>query len=143
MREYVGQMMRADRGNVAGGLYFYGDRLVWNPRHYQFNGMRFELPYGEIEAYDIVPTKKKHVNIHMKNGDTYFVDIYHLDLFMMMLDQAMRESKNPRALAAAKKADDDNGEDDLEALARLAALHQSGALSDEEFEKMKAKIINS
>ena len=157
MKEYVGQIIRADRGNVGGAIYFYPDHLKFTPRHYRYGSLGFEIPYASIVSYDVVPTHKKRVNIHTAN-ETVFFELYHIDLCLMLLDQAIKEAQgadapalakpkaapaapaaSPAAPAAAKPAEK---EDDLDALARLAALYSAGALTEEEFAAMKAKIIN-
>ena len=141
MREYVGQILKCDRGNVAGILYFYGENLVWKPRHYRYNAMSFEIPYGDIIKYEVMESKKKHVTIMTKSGD-YGIDIYHIDLFMMNLDLAMREFSGEGGAPKAPAIKAPEEEDDLDALTRLAELHRSGALTDAEFAAMKAKIIH-
>lgn len=145
MREYVGQFIKADRGNVAGILYFYSESLVWKPRAYRYNAMSFDIPYRDIKNYEVMESKKKHVTIDTES-ETYAIDIYHIDLFMMNLDMALRDVRNAsgkkEAPALPSSSARMEGEDDLSALARLAALHDSGALTDEEFTAMKAKIIS-
>ena len=143
MREYVGQRIRADRGNVGGMLYFYADRLVWTPRHYRYNSLGFEVQYSDIVTYEVMQTHKKRLDIVTKD-DTYFVELYHIDLAMMWIDAAVKDAKgeSPKVVEAQAVEPTEKKEDDLDALARLAALHKSGALTDDEFKAMKAKIIN-
>lgn len=152
MKEYVGKKMIADRDNEGGGVYFKEDSLEWRPRKYQYQGKAFTVSYADIVSYDVVATHKKRINLHTES-EVYYVDMYRVDTFLFWLDKALAEAKKPaeapaipapapEALPPAEEVTPEPKADPIEALTKLAALHEAGALTDDEFAAMKAKIIH-
>jgi hypothetical protein len=89
-------------------------------------------------------THKKKVAIKTQKGNTWNLYLYKYESFLEILykqmDLAKGKADAPKkeeVVAEAEEAKESN----LDKLERLAKLHESGALSDEEFQLAKDKIL--
>ena len=128
------EKMICDTNLGDGGVFFYEDHLTWENRS---NGNNFSISYADIEDVTIIHTFKKQVVLTLKDGKKQTFFLYKADTFVSILNRLMNgEEKSDVIEAEVSKP-----EDDLSKLERLAKLHESGALNDEEFAKAKAKIL--
>ena len=92
----------------------------------------------DIEDVKIVYSRKRIVTIYIKNGSRRRLYLYKADTLKKLIHDAVErvngEAQNPEVVDAPE-------EDDLSKLERLAKLHESGALNDEEFAQAKKKIL--
>ena len=142
MNEYVGKKMIADHQNIGGGVYFYEDYLEWLPRNYRFKDESFKVYYKDITSVQVLETFKKRIIMLTDKGD-FFIDLYRVDTFLYLLDMARKGAGNPSSdpvieVPAEPINPEPKGLDELE---RLAKLHESGALTDEEYAAAKQKIL--
>ena len=123
-----------------GGLYFYNEYFEWVNRS---NHNSFKIYYKDIQDVKILYGRKKTVIVSLNDGSSKRLYLYKADTLRMVIYQAIERLNG--------KVDNNNqetplieepiNEDDISKLERLAKLHESGALSDEEFIKAKKKII--
>ena len=121
----------SDRGD--GGIYFYNEYLEWRNRD---TGRGFRIQYKDIKDVKVVYTRKKTVTLITNSGYKENLYLYKYDEFIHILNGAMERVKGNQEAPALE-----NKGDDLDRLERLAKLHESGALTDEEFTKAKQKIL--
>ena len=127
--------MICDSDNGDGGVFFYKEYLEWNLRN---SNDGFKIYYKDIEDVKIVYSRKRIVTIYLKNGSHRRLYLYKADTLKKLIHDAVErvngEAQNPEVVDAPE-------EDDLSKLERLAKLHESGALNDEEFAQAKKKIL--
>ena len=129
------EKMICDSDNGDGGVQFYKEYMEWILRN-STDG--FKIYYKDIEDVKIVYSRKRVVTIYLKNGSHRRLYLYKADTLKKLIYEAVQrvngEASNPEVVAAPE-------EDDLSKLERLAKLHESGALNDEEFAQAKKKIL--
>ena len=129
------EKMICDSDNGDGGVQFYKEYMEWVLRN-STDG--FKIYYKDIEDVKIVYSRKRVVTIYLKNGSHRRLYLYKADTLKKLIYDAIQrvngEAPNPEVVDAPE-------EDDLTKLERLAKLHESGALNDEEFAQAKKKIL--
>ena len=128
------EKMICDTPSGDGGVFFYDDYLEWTNRS---SGATFKVIYKDISDVQVIRTFKKQVVISMKDGQKHTFMLYRADTFVSILYRLMGKAPESDVIDAEVSPK----EDDLDKLERLAKLHESGALSDEEFAKAKEKIL--
>lgn len=136
------EKMVCDSDYGDGGIYFYETYLEWTNRD---NGKGFKIEYKNIVDVDVVLTHKKKVVIKTQMGNTWNLYLYKyenlLDILYKQMDLAKGKADAPQANEEVVAEAEETKESDLDKLERLAKLHESGALSDEEFQLAKDKIL--
>ena len=128
--------MICDSNKGDGGLNFYDEYCEWVNRS---NGKSFKVYYRDINDVKIISGIKKTVIVLLNNGTKVYFYLYKAATLKELLYKAVQrvngvkeETKEP-----AKET-----EDPIEQLERLAKLHDSGALTDEEYIAAKQKVLN-
>ena len=127
-----------------GGLYFYEEFFEWVPRSAKLNHLKFRVRYDEIQNVDIIPSRKKQINVTTKSGQTYSLFTYNADHFQSVVASklnALEAGAQKEEIKQVEMKQEEQKEDVLSALERLAALHEKNALTDEEFKAAKAKLL--
>ena len=130
------EKMICDSDMGDGGVFFYNEYMEWVLRKTN-NG--FKIYYKDIEDVKIIYSRKKVVTIYMKNGSHRKLYLYKADTLKKLIQEAVERVNNggeDKVVATIEPQ-----EDDLTKLERLAKLHESGALNDEEFAQAKKKIL--
>ena len=135
MFEVPYEKMVCDSDNGDGGVYFYNEYMEWVLRN-SHDG--FKIYYKDIKDVKIIYSRKKVVTIYKNDGSHRNLYLYKADTLKKLIYDAIQrvngEAPNPEVVDAPE-------EDDLSKLERLAKLHESGALNDEEFAQAKKKIL--
>ena len=126
----------SDRGD--GGIYFYEEYFEWLERD---KGTGFRIWYKSIKDVKVVMTQKKKVIILTQQGQSVNLYLYKYEELLKILYERMNASKEAPIDAEVSKPEAKDDGDDLSKLERLAKLHESGALTDEEFAQAKKKIL--
>ncbi len=128
------EKMVCDSDYGDGGVYFYDEFFDWINRD---SGKGFRIYYKDIKDTQVIMSQKRKVIITLKDGKTKNLYLYKyenlLKLIYEAIDRVNGKKEEPLPL--------ESPEDDLSKLERLAKLHDSGALTDEEFVKAKQKIL--
>ena len=128
------EKMICDSDHGDGGVYFYEEYLEWLNRD---TGRGFRIQYKNIEDVEVRMTQKKTIVLKLVGGKTENLYLYKYEQFMQILNDLMDKAKGIK-----KENVEPIGEGDmLSKLERLAKLHESGALTDEEFALAKQKIL--
>ena len=132
------EKMVCDSDYGDGGVYFYDEYFEWINRD---TGKGFRIRYEDIKDITLIQSQKKKVTVITNSGAQRNLYLYKADSLIRLLQEAMDRVhgviKEPVAEVPAK----DSAEDDISKLERLAKLHESGALTDEEFKAAKQKIL--
>ena len=135
MFEVPYEKMVCDSDNGDGGVYFYNEYMEWVLRN-SHDG--FKIYYKDIKDVKIIYSRKKVVTIYKNDGSHRNLYLYKADTLKKLIYEAIQrvngEAPNPEVVDAPE-------EDDLSKLERLAKLHESGTLNDEEFAQAKKKIL--
>ena len=135
MFEVPYEKMVCDSDNGDGGVFFYNEYMEWVLRN-SHDG--FKIYYKDIKDVKIIYSRKKVVTVYMNNGSHRNLYLYKADTLKKLIhdavDRVNGEAQNPEVVDAPE-------EDNLDKLERLAKLHESGALNDEEFAQAKKKIL--
>ena len=142
MFEIPYEKMICDSDLGDGGISFYKDYAEWLNRD---NGKGFKIYYKDIKEVKIVSGIKKRVIVCTTGGNKNLY-LYKADTLRQLLYEAVNRVSGEAPKEEAKVVDAKvepvpQDEDMLSKLERLAKLHESGALSDEEFAKAKEKIL--
>ena len=129
--------MICDSSRGDGGLEFYDEYCQWINRD---NGDSFKVYYKEIEDVRIISGIKKTVIVVLKNGVNVRFYLYKAATLREMLYKAVQRVNGEGEEAKETKPAEEN-EDCIAKLERLAKLHDSGALTDEEYAEAKRKIL--
>ena len=131
----------SDRGD--GGIYFYEEYFEWIQRD---RGTGFRVWYKSIKDVKVVLSQKKKVIIITNQGQNINLYLYKYEELLEILYKRMEDVKNGLqpidaevSEPASSQPEVKKSEDDLAKLERLAKLHDSGALTDEEFTAAKKK----
>ena len=124
------EKMICDSDLGDGGICFYQNYFEWVNRD---NGKSFKINYLDITDVKIIEGIKKTVIISTNDGKTTRLYLYKAGTLKQLLSAAVERLNNTSA--------EEQAEDDISKLERLAKLHESGALTDEEFVKAKQKIL--
>ena len=122
-----------------GGVYFYEEYMEWVLRNSN-NG--FKIYYKDIKDVKIIYTRKKVVTVYMNNGSHRNLYLYKADTLKKLIHEAVdRANGVVNNQEVPQEQPKEENVDDLTKLERLAKLHESGALNDEEFAQAKKKIL--
>ena len=83
-------------------------------------------------------TGKKKVIVYLKDGSFKNLYLYKYDTLVKLIQDAI---DRVNGVTKEPVAEAEEAEEDLDKLERLARLHESGALTDEEFTAAKKKIL--
>ena len=119
-----------------GGVYFYEEYFEWLNRK---TGEGFRIHYKDVDDVKVLSGLKKTVIVTTKSGETRKLYLYRAETLRKMIYDAANKVGSTAPAIEEKPAE--VKEDTLAQLERLAKLHDSGALSDEEFAKAKQKIL--
>lgn len=136
MFEVPYEKMVCDSDNGDGGVFFYNEYMEWVLRN-SHDG--FKIYYKDIKDVKIIYSRKKVVTVYMNNGSHRNLYLYKADTLKKLIYDAVQRVNGPEVVDATPV--EEPKEDDLDKLERLAKLHESGALNDEEFAEAKKKII--
>ena len=125
------QKMICDSDKGDGGISFYEEYFEWLNR---YNGDSIKIYYQDIDDVKITSGIKKTVIVTLKNGEKIRFYLYKAATLRQLLYEAVQRVNG-------EVKDNEQAEDDISKLERLAKLHESGALSDEEFIEAKQKIL--
>ncbi len=134
------EKMVCDSDLGDGGLYFYNEYMEWVLRN---SNSGFKIYYKDIQDVKIIYTRKKVVTVYMNNGSHRNLYLYKADTLKQLIHEAVDRVNGVVDNQAPTEAVESKEEpiDDLGKLERLAKLHESGALNDEEFAQAKKKIL--
>ena len=124
------EKMICDSNKGDGNIQFYEEYCEWINR---YNGDGFKIYYRDIDDVKVTSGIKKTVIVILKDGQKINFYLYKAATLRKLLFDAVQR------VSGESKAED--SEDDVTKLERLAKLHESGALSDEEFLAAKEKIL--
>ena len=124
------EKMICDSNKGDGNIQFYEKYCEWINR---YNGDGFKIYYRDIDDVKVTSGIKKTVIVILKDGQKINFYLYKAATLRKLLFDAVQR------VSGESKVED--SEDDVTKLERLAKLHESGALSDEEFLAAKEKIL--
>ena len=133
------EKMVCDSDLGDGGLFFYNEYMEWVLRN---SNSGFKIYYKDIQDVKIIYTRKKVVTVYMNNGSYRNLYLYKADTLMKLIHEAVdRVNGVVDNQEVPQEQPKEENVDDLTKLERLAKLHESGALNDEEFAQAKKKIL--
>jgi hypothetical protein len=133
------EKMVCDSDLGDGGLYFYNEYMEWVLRN---SNSGFKIYYKDIQDVKIIYTRKKVVTVYMNNGSHRNLYLYKADTLKQLIHEAVdRVNGVVDNQEVPQEQPKEDNVDDLTKLERLAKLHESGALNDEEFAQAKKKIL--
>lgn len=118
-----------DTNRGDGNIYLFDEYLEWYNRD---NGNGFRVRYDVIQDVRVIRTHKVQVILITKSGQEVVFFLYKADELLTELYERINAVGNGNGPSEA---------DMLSQLERLAKLHESGALTDEEFAKAKEKLL--
>ena len=131
------QKMICDSSNGDGSINFYDDYCEWINRA---TGSGFKIYYKDIDDVVIISGIKKTVIVKLKHGLKHYFYLYKAATLKEILYKAVKRVNESDANQTENKQDI-NEEDYVSQLERLAKLHESEALTDEEYLEAKQKIL--
>ena len=133
------EKMVCDSDLGDGGVYFYEEYMEWVLRN---SNSGFKIYYKDIQDVKIIYTRKKVVTVYMNNGSHRNLYLYKADTLKKLIHEAVdRVNGVVNNQEVPQEQPKEENVDDLTKLERLAKLHESGALTDEEFAQAKKKIL--
>lgn len=129
---YVGKKMIADTLVCGGGVYFREDHLSWISRGHEHPEAHFDVYYKDIADVKVIPTHKKRIDIYA-NGKVYSIRLYRVNVFMEILKEA-RENCSKQGSGPLDAAV-------LQRIAELEKLKEQGAITEEEFNILKSRLM--
>ena len=129
MQQIPYEKMVCDSDYGDGGVYFYDEFFDWINRD---SGKGFRIHYKDIKDIQVIMSQKRKVTVYLNNGTNKNLYLYKYENLLKIIYEAMDRVNGKK---------EEPGEDDLSKLERLAKLHESGALTDEEFALAKQKIL--
>ena len=123
-----------------GQIFFFDEYLVWKLKGDYSEKQNIEIRYKDVKDVKVYQTRKKTIQIQLKNGTVKEFYLYKDVEFMRILNAKVNGTDLATPVVETKAVKEESG-DDLDKLERLAKLHESGALSDEEFKAAKKKIL--
>ena len=133
------EKMVCDSDLGDGGVYFYNEYMEWVLRN---SNSGFKIYYKDIQDVKIIYTRKKVVTVYMNNGSHRNLYLYKADTLKKLIHEAVdRVNGVVDNQEVPQEQQKEDNVDDLTKLERLAKLHESGALNDEEFAQAKKKIL--
>lgn len=143
MFEVPYEKMICDSDYGDGGINFYNDYFEWNNRS---NGEGFKVYYKDIKDVKIISGLKKKVIVTLNDGEVKNLYLYKAETLRSLLYQAVKRvngeaTKEDSVIDVEPEPVNHEEEDVISQLERLAKLHESGALNDEEFALAKKKVL--
>ena len=132
---YEKMICDSDRGD--GNISFYDEYCEWLNRD---TGNGFKIFYRDIDDVKVMYGIKKTVVVVLKSGERINLYLYRGDTLRQLLYEAVQRVNGNVVQDAVVEVPREE-EDDISKLERLAKLHESGALTDEEFAEAKKKIL--
>ena len=133
------EKMVCDSDLGDGGVYFYEEYMEWVLRN---SNSGFKIYYKDIQDVKIIYTRKKVVTVYMNNGSHRNLYLYKADTLKKLIHEAVdRVNGVVDNQEVPQEQPKEDNVDDLTKLERLAKLHESGALTDEEFAQAKKQIL--
>ena len=133
------ESMVCDTTRGDGNIYFYDEYFEWINRS---SGNGFRLRYESIDDIKVIRTGKNEVIITTKQQKRISLFIYKVDTLLSLLYERINAVNGNENIIDADVSPAKNDKDELlNQLERLAKLHESGALSDEEFKLAKDKLL--
>ena len=133
------ESMVCDTERGDGNIYFYDEYFEWISRS---TGSGFRLRYESIDDIKVIRTAKKEVILITKQKKRISLFIYKADTLLSLLYERINAVNGQSPIIDAEISPvKDEKEATLSQLERLAKLHKSGDLTDEEFAKAKAKLL--
>ena len=132
---YAKMICDSDKGD--GGISFYDEYCEWINRS---NGLTIKVFYRDIDDVKILSCIKKTVIVSLKDGQKVRFYLYRAATLQDLLYKAVQRVNG--VIVEEKKEPYKQNEDPVEQLERLAKLHDSGALTDEEYSTAKQKLLN-
>ena len=132
---YAKMICDSDKGD--GGINFYEEYCEWINRS---NGSTIKVFYRDIDDVKILSGIKKTVIVLLKDGNKVRFYLYRAATLQDLLYKAVQRVNG--IVVEEKKKPSKQNEDTVEQLERLAKLHDSGALTDEEYSAAKQKLLN-
>ena len=133
------EKMICDTNKGDGGISFYEEYCEWINR---YNGESFKIYYKDIDDVKITSGIKKTVIVILKSGEEIRFYLYKAATLRELLYKAVqRVNGEGQAENQPEQKENESDEDYIDKLERLAKLHESGALSDEEFLEAKRKLL--
>ena len=130
--------MICDSSRGDGGLNFYDEYCEWVNRS---TGNGFKVYYKDIEDVRIISGIKKTVIVMLKNGTNVRFYLYKAATLKEMLYKAVQRVNGVVEEEVKEEKPAEEKDDCVEKLERLAKLHESGAITDEEYQEAKQKIL--
>ena len=121
--------LTCDTPRGDGNIYLFDEYFEWFNRD---TGDGFRIRYDVIKDIRVIRTSKNQVLIFTKGGKEIVLLLYKTDELLSALYERINALNGDNAPL-------DN--DMLSQLERLAKLHESGALTDEEFAKAKERLL--
>ena len=133
------ESMVCDTTRGDGNIYFYDEYFEWINRS---SGNGFRLRYESIDDIKVIRTGKNEVIITTKQQKRISLFIYKVDTLLSLLYERINAVNGNESIIDADVSPAKNDKDELvNQLERLAKLHESGALSDEEFKLAKDNLL--
>ena len=126
--------MICDSNKGDGGISFYEEHCEWLNR---YNGNSIKIYYRDIDDVKVTSGIKKTVIVVLKDGTKIPFYLYRAATLRELLYKAVQ-----RVNSEVKEFDmTEQSNDCVEQLEKLAKLHESGAITDEEYQQAKEKIL--
>ena len=132
------EKMICDTNKGDGGINFYDEYCEWINR---YTAESFKIYYKDIDDVKITSGIKKTVIVSLKSGEKINFYLYKAATLRELLYKAVQRVNGEGQLENKPEPEPVKEEDCVSKLERLAKLHESGALSDEEFLEAKQKLL--
>ena len=132
------EKMICDSKKGDGNLNFYDEYCEWVNRS---TAESFKVYYRDIDDVKITSGIKKTVVVILKNGEKVVFYLYKAATLRELLYKAVQRVNGEGQVESEPAPASQDDEDYVSKLERLAKLHESGALSDEEFLAAKEKLL--
>lgn len=133
------ESMVCDSVRGDGNIYFYDEYFEWINRS---TGGGFRVWYKSIADIQVIRTGKNEVILITKEGKKVSLFIYKVDTLLSILYERIKVANGGQSIEDTKPKSEEEKDEMLSQLERLAKLHESGALTDEEFAKAKEKLLS-
>ena len=128
---YAKMICDSDKGD--GNIQFYEEYCEWLNR---YNANSIKIYYQDIDDVKVTSGIKKTVIVILKDGTKIRFYLYKAATLRELLYKAVQ-----RVNGETKEFDFTESDDTVSQLEKLAKLHESGALTDEEYQQAKQKIL--
>ena len=141
--DFIGKKMIIDTDEADGGVYFYDQYFEFISRDQQY---KFTYYYKDIVDVIIRRGIKSKVTIKFKDNSERRFYMHKVNTFVALINSGREYNKKGVDIDLTAHQKEENtskevDEDLLSKLERLNALKEKGAITEEEFEKLKKEII--